>query len=46
MAEVCFVPDLRNHSHARNLTRRLIERGFSDDEIEKILHRNWMRVIP
>src|SRR5215472_3170594 len=25
-----FIPDLTNHSHARNLTRTLIERGFSD----------------
>jgi membrane dipeptidase len=40
-----FVPDLQKHSHSRNLTRRLIERGFTDDEIEKILFRNWMRVL-
>jgi membrane dipeptidase len=39
-----FIPDLSNHSHARNLTRRLIERGFSDVEIEKILRGNWMRI--
>jgi membrane dipeptidase len=39
-----FIPDLTNHSHARNLTRKLIERGFSDEDIEKILFRNWMRV--
>ena len=39
-----FIPDLRNHSHARNLTRRLIERGFSDEQIEKILRENWMRI--
>ena len=39
-----FIPDLRNHSHARNLTRKLIERGFGDDEIEKILRGNWMRI--
>jgi len=39
-----FIPDLHNHSHARNLTRRLIERGFSDEDIEKILRGNWMRV--
>src|SRR5881227_2778094 len=39
-----FIPELRNHSHARNLTRRLIERGFSDDQIEKILRGNWMRI--
>jgi membrane dipeptidase len=39
-----FIPNLSNHSHARNLTRRLIERGFSDMEIEKILRGNWMRI--
>jgi membrane dipeptidase len=39
-----FIPELRNHSHTRNLTRRLIERGFSDDQIEKILRENWMRI--
>jgi microsomal dipeptidase-like Zn-dependent dipeptidase len=26
------------------LTRRLIERGFSDEEIERILYRNWLRI--
>jgi membrane dipeptidase len=39
-----FIPDLTNHSHARNLTGKLIERGFSDQNIEKILFRNWMRI--
>jgi membrane dipeptidase len=39
-----FIPDLRNHSHARNLTHKLIERGFSDEQIEKILRRNWLRI--
>ncbi len=39
-----FIPDLKNHSHARNLTRRLIERGFTDEQIEKILRENWMRI--
>jgi len=39
-----FIPDLSNHSHARNLTQRLIERGFSDMEIEKILRGNWLRI--
>jgi membrane dipeptidase len=39
-----FIPDLTNHSHARNLTRKLIERGFSDKEIEKVLRGNWMRI--
>jgi membrane dipeptidase len=39
-----FIPDLTNHSQARNLTRKLIERGFSDEQIEKILRGNWMRI--
>jgi membrane dipeptidase len=39
-----FIPDLANHSHARNLTRKLIERGFSDSDIEKILRGNWVRI--
>src|SRR5262249_44628626 len=40
-----FIPDLTNHSHARNLTRKLIERGFGDADIEKILRRNWLRLL-
>jgi membrane dipeptidase len=39
-----FIPDLTNHSHAKNLTRKLIERGFSDGDIEKILRGNWLRI--
>ncbi|MBO0695788.1 MAG: dipeptidase [Verrucomicrobia bacterium] len=39
-----FIPELRNHSHARNLTRKLIERGFNDEQIEKILRGNWLRI--
>jgi membrane dipeptidase len=39
-----FIPDLRNHAYARNLTRRLIERGFSDRQIMKILRDNWLRI--
>jgi membrane dipeptidase len=39
-----FIPDLTNHSHARNLTRRLIERGFSDADIERVLRGNWLRI--
>jgi membrane dipeptidase len=40
-----FISDLKNHSHARNLTRKLIERGFSDEQIEKILRGNWIRIL-
>lgn len=45
MIQTHQAPGLTNHSHARNLTRRLIERGFHDDEIEKVLYRNWLRVL-
>ena len=41
---VHFPPELHNHAHTRNVTRRLIERGFADGEIEKILYGNWMRL--
>ncbi len=40
-----FLPDLGNHGHARNLTRKLIERGFVEEEIEKILRGNWLRIL-
>jgi membrane dipeptidase len=39
-----FIPGLTNHSQARNLTRKLIERGFDDEQIAKILFGNWMRI--
>jgi membrane dipeptidase len=38
------LPDLSTHAHAPNLTLRLVERGFRDADIEKILSGNWMRV--
>jgi membrane dipeptidase len=41
---VHFVPDLLHHGQARNLTARLIKRGFNDEQIEKLLFRNWMRI--
>ena len=44
MIPVFFPPDLIDHSHARNVTRKLIERGFSDEDIAKILYGNWLRL--
>ena len=41
---VHFIPDLLHHGHARNVTAKLIEHRFSDEQIEKILFRNWMRI--
>jgi microsomal dipeptidase-like Zn-dependent dipeptidase len=40
-----FLADLTNHSHARNVTRKLIERGFNDEKIAKVLRGNWLRVL-
>ena len=40
-----FLAELSNHSDARNVTRKLIERGFNDEEIAKILRGNWLRVL-
>ena len=42
--EPAFIPDLEHHGHARNLTRRLIERGWNDTDLAKLLYGNWMRV--
>jgi membrane dipeptidase len=41
---VHVITDLANHAHSRNFTRKLIERGFNDEQIEKILFRNWLRI--
>ncbi len=40
-----FLPDLSHHGQARNLTHKLIERGFVDADIKKILRANWLRVL-
>lgn len=44
LMDIAFTPDLAHHGHARNLTRRLIERGWKDEDIAKLLHGNWMRI--
>jgi len=45
LTTVKFIPDLVHHGHAPNVTRKLIERGYSDDDIEKVLYRNWERLL-
>jgi membrane dipeptidase len=40
-----FIPDLDNHADAPKVIRKLVERGFSDEELEKILRGNWLRVL-
>ena len=44
LSKAHFLPDLAHHGHARNLTRKLIARGFGDAQIAQILYGNWMRV--
>jgi membrane dipeptidase len=39
-----FIPDLEQHGHAKNVTRRLIARGWKDEDIARLLYGNWMRV--
>ena len=45
LTEPHFIPDLTNHSQAPNLIHTLIKHGFSDADIEKILHANWLRIL-
>lgn len=40
-----FIPDLSQHAHTPNLTRRLLERGFAESDLEKISRENWLRVL-
>lgn len=42
--ELHYIPDLKDHAHAPNLTRKLIERGYSNEAISKILYGNFMRL--
>jgi membrane dipeptidase len=43
-SHVHFIPDLTSHQQAPNLVWKLIERGFNDKQIEKILFRNAIRI--
>ena len=45
LARPHFLSDLSHHGHTRNLTRKLIERGFSNGDLGKILRDNWLRVL-
>ena len=44
LTEPNVLPGLFTHAHAANLTLRLVERGYKDADIEKILSGNWLRV--
>ncbi len=43
--QISFIPNLTHHGHARNVTNMLIDRGYHDADIAKILNGNWMRVL-
>jgi len=45
LARVHLPPDLLDHGDAPTVTRLLIERGFSDADIAKVLRENWLRVL-
>ena len=45
LPEIPFMEDFTDHSHTHHLTRKLIQRGFTDEEIEKILYRNFRRIL-
>ena len=45
LARVHLPPDLLDHGDAPTVTRLLIERGFSDADIAKVLRENWLRMI-
>ena len=44
LPEIPFMENFTDHSHTRQLTRKLLERGYTDDAIEKILYRNFFRI--
>jgi membrane dipeptidase len=45
VATVHLPPDLLHHGDAPTVTRLLIERGFGDTDIAKVLRENWLRVL-
>jgi membrane dipeptidase len=45
LPDIHFPAELLHHGHARNVTQRLIARGWRDEDLHKFLHANWMRVL-
>jgi membrane dipeptidase len=45
LATVHLPPDLLHHGDAPTVTRLLVERGFGDSDIAKVLRENWLRVL-
>jgi membrane dipeptidase len=44
LTTVHLPPDLLDHGDAPTVTRMLVERGFGDADIAKVLRENWLRV--
>lgn len=44
LATVHLPADLLDHSDVPTVTRLLVERGFSDADVAKVLRENWLRV--
>jgi membrane dipeptidase len=44
LADIHFVPELLDHSHAPNLVRRLAERGWPERAMGAFLYGNWLRL--
>jgi membrane dipeptidase len=45
LAAVHLPPDLLHHGDAPRVTRLLVQRGFGDADIAKVLRENWLRVL-
>jgi len=45
LASVHLPPDLLHHGDAPTVTQLLVERGFGDADIAKVLRENWLRVL-
>jgi membrane dipeptidase len=42
--ESYFHPELRDWSHLPNVTKSLLKRGYSEEDIRKVLGENFLRV--
>ena len=45
VSDISIIPDLSTHADTEHLVRGLIRRGFSDDDIARILYGNWLRIL-
>ena len=45
VSDISIIPDLSTHADTEHLVRGLIRRGFSDEDMAKILYGNWLRLL-